>query len=139
MRMLTDRVGAELRKALQGYSKILVSEFRNALLGHQKLVLLANVPSDSKSHMLASDFYDVLLESGWPVEEPVPMHGLSPSEVQIGVADCDNPPRCAQFLLDALKSSGVQVPIRIVRWGKAGRDQCCLMVGNCENSLTGGE
>jgi hypothetical protein len=125
MRILTDTQGAALRRTLQGH--------------RESLILIAYIPNNLKSHMLAQDFYDVLLEAGWPVEEPSPMDLLSSDEVQIGVSDCDNPPQCARLLHNALKSLGVRTPARLVRGQQAGQDRCCLMVGNCEKPVNTGD
>ena len=125
MRILNDTQRAELRKAVQGYGEC--------------VILIAYIPSNSRSHMLAYDFHDVLLESGWIVEEPSPMDLLSSDEIQIGVSDCDNPPPCARLLQNALKSVGVRTPTRLVRGQRAGPGRCCLMVGNCENEVNLGD
>jgi len=115
MRILTEEQGAELVKRLQG---------RGGCRVH-----ITHMPKNLDSRKLAWDFYDLLLQPGWQVEEPCAMELLSSDEVQVGVADCANPPQCAQFLHDALTAVGVRMPGYLVRGHGASRDRCCLIVG----------
>lgn len=114
MRILTEEQRAELVKRLQGIGGCRVH--------------ISHMPKNLNSHRLAWDFYDVLRQPGWQVDEPCPMK-LSSDEVQVGVADCANPPQCAQLLHDALSAVGVRTPGRLVRCHRASPDRCCLIVG----------
>lgn len=115
MRILTEEQGAELLKRLQGHGG--------------RRVHITHMPSNLTSHKLAWDLYDVLLQSAWQVDEPCPVDLLSSDEVQVGVADCENPPQCAQLLHDALMAVGVGTPGQLVRGRGASLDRFCLIVG----------
>jgi hypothetical protein len=116
MRILTGRQGVGLVKTLKGHGGCRVH--------------ITHMPSNLNSHKAAWDFYDVLLQSGWQVDEPCPMDLLSSDEVQVGVADCASPPQCAQLLHDGLVEVGVGTPGRLVKGYGASLDRCCLIVGN---------
>jgi hypothetical protein len=115
MRILTEDQWAELVKRLQGQGGCRVH--------------ITHMPKNLTSHKLAWDFYDLLLQPSWQVEEPCPMKLLSSDEVQVGVADCANPPRSAQLLHDAFTAVGVRTPGYLVRGHGVSVDRCCLMVG----------
>ena len=115
MRILTEKQWAELVKTLQGQGGCGVQ--------------ITHMPKNLTSYKLAWDFYDLLLQPSWQVEKPCPMKLLSSDEVQVGVADCANPPRSAQLLHDALTAVGVRTPGHLVRGNGASLDRCCLIVG----------
>jgi hypothetical protein len=118
MRILTERLRVGLVERLQGHG------------GCRVHITHMPMPNNLNSHKLAWDFYDVLLQSGWPVDEPCPVDLLSSDEVQVGVVDCSSPPQCGQSLQDALVAVGVGTPGHLVRGQGASLDRCCLMVGN---------
>ncbi len=115
MRLLTDEQGAEVKKRLQGHS------------GTQ--VVITYVRNNLNSHKLAYDFYDVLQESGWPVEEPCPLDMVGSEEVQVAVSDYSTPPKGALLLLAVFPAAGIRTKADLVRGRLARPGGCVLMVG----------
>lgn len=97
-------------------------------------VEIVHMPQDLNSHKLAHDLYYVLQAAGWPAAEPNPMDALACDDIQVGVANCLNPPQGALVLLCALMAVGIRTHRDLVRGRTAAKDGCCLMVGNAETT-----